>query len=83
MPSSRAVTVSRPGRERQRQAVPGWVSEGTAIYDPLERKMGYVQFIGEFEDPATRVVMSNAVFARPPRGGKEWVVKDPSSLERG
>lgn len=75
--------MSRPGPERQRQAVPGWVGEGTAIYDPMERKKGYVQFIGEWEDPYTRRVMENAVFARPPGGGKEWVVKDPSSLERG
>ncbi|WP_245691618.1 hypothetical protein [Streptomyces katrae] len=77
------MTVSRPGRERQRQAVPGWVTEGTAIRDPLERKNGIVQFIGEWVDPATRITITNAIFARPPGGGKEWIVKDPSSLERG
>ncbi|MEU6755543.1 hypothetical protein ACQKM2_08990 [Streptomyces sp. NPDC004126] len=75
--------MSRPARERQRQTVPGWVSEGTAIKDPIEGKDGIVQFIGEWEDPQTRVVMANAVFARPPGGGVEWVIKDPSSLERG
>ncbi|RKT04384.1 hypothetical protein BX286_2334 [Streptomyces sp. 3211.6] len=74
--------MSRPGRDRQRQTIPGWVTEGTAITDPLEGRNGIVQWIGEWEDPQTRVVMANAVFVRPPGGGREWVVKDPSSLER-
>ncbi|MGE7390378.1 hypothetical protein ACQKM2_33360 [Streptomyces sp. NPDC004126] len=75
--------MSRPSRERQRQTVPGWVTEGTAISDPIEGRHGIVQFIGEWQDPATRITMSNAVFARPMGGGREWIVKDPSSLERG
>ncbi|WP_328789265.1 MULTISPECIES: hypothetical protein [unclassified Streptomyces] len=75
--------MSTKSRIRQRQTVPGWVSEGTRIHDPLRGCTGIVQFIGEFEDPKTRVVMQNAVFARPEGGGVEWVVEDPSSLERG
>lgn len=75
--------MSTKSRIRQRQTVPGWVSEGTLIRDPLNGRTGIVQFIGEFEDPKTRVVMQNAVFARPEGGGVEWVVEDPSSLERG
>ncbi|MFG2990928.1 hypothetical protein ACGFZK_16855 [Streptomyces sp. NPDC048257] len=70
-------------RPRQLQTVPGWVSEGTPVFDPLENRRGIVQFIGEYEDPATRVSYANAVFARPEGGGSEWIVKDPSSLERG
>ncbi|MFI5619626.1 hypothetical protein [Streptomyces sp. NPDC051567] len=70
-------------RPRQRQTVPGWVSEGTLIFDPEEKRRGIVQFIGEWEDAATRVSYANAVFARPEGGGVEWVVEDPSSLERG
>ncbi|MEU5068931.1 hypothetical protein AB0G95_33370 [Streptomyces virginiae] len=75
--------MSTKSRNRQRQTVPGWVSEGTRIRDPLNGRTGIVQFIGEFEDPKSRVVMQNAVFARPEGGGVEWVVEDPSSLERG
>lgn len=75
--------MSRPVRERQRRTVPGWVTEGTAIYDPSEGRRGVVQFVGEWQDPATCVVMANAVFVRPEGGGREWIVKDPSRLERG
>ncbi|MEU2835288.1 hypothetical protein [Streptomyces lavendulae] len=75
--------MSRPGPERRRHTVPGWVTEGTAITDPIEGRSGVVQFIGEWQDPASRVVMTDAVFARPAAGGKEWIVKDPSSLEPG
>ncbi|QCW78539.1 hypothetical protein EQG64_17650 [Streptomyces sp. S6] len=75
--------MSTKSRNRQRQTVPGWVSEGTRIRDPLNGRTCIVQFIGEFEDPKSRVVMQNAVFARPEGGGAEWVVEDPSSLERG
>ncbi|WP_311137308.1 hypothetical protein [Streptomyces sp. I6] len=63
--------------------MPSWVREGTRIRDPLSGRTGIVQFIGEFEDPKSRVVMQDAVFARPEGGGVEWVVEDPSSLERG
>ncbi|MFB7260750.1 hypothetical protein ACFCXH_01095 [Streptomyces nojiriensis] len=75
--------MSTQSRERECQTVPGWVSEGTLIRDPLRGRTGIVQFIGEFEDPKTRVVLQNAVFARPEGGGVEWVVEDPFSLERG
>ncbi|WP_336321073.1 hypothetical protein [Streptomyces lavendofoliae] len=75
--------MSTKGRNRQRQSVPGWVSEGTLIRDPLIGRTGVVQFIGEFEDPKSRAVMHNAVFVRPEGGGVEWVVEDPSGLERG
>lgn len=75
--------MSPQSRVRQRQSVPGWVREGARIHDPLEGRTGVVQFIGDFEDPNTRVVTQNEIFARPEGGGVEWVVKDPSSLERG
>ncbi|MEU6867134.1 hypothetical protein ABZ924_28465 [Streptomyces sp. NPDC046876] len=45
------MTMSPPGRERQRQAAPGWVTEGTAITDPLEDRKGIVQFVGEWGTP--------------------------------
>lgn len=61
--------MSPKSRLRQRQNIPGWVSEGTRIIDPLKGLTGIVQFIGEFEDPKTRVVIQNAVFARPEGGG--------------
>jgi hypothetical protein len=63
-------------------AVPDWVTAGTTAYDPLEQRGGVVQFIGEWEDPATRAVTPNAVFLRPERGGTEWIVKSPGSLCR-
>ncbi|MEO3972859.1 hypothetical protein [Streptomyces sp. CAU 1734] len=70
-------------RFRQRQTAPGWVSEGTRIRDPLNGRTGIVQFIGEFEDPTSRVVMQNAVFVRPEGGRVEWVAEAPSTLEHG
>ncbi|MEX2984899.1 hypothetical protein [Streptomyces sp. C36] len=74
--------MSPQSRNRQRQTIPGWASEGTLIHDPLKRRTGVVQFIGEFAYPKTRAVIQNAVFAQPEGGGVEWVVEDPSSLER-
>ncbi|MEU6757745.1 hypothetical protein [Streptomyces sp. NPDC046685] len=74
--------MTRPARPRQKQTLPAWIAEGVRVFDPLENKKGVVQFIGEYEDPATRISCANAVFARPDGGGVEWVVKDPSSLER-
>lgn len=74
--------MARTARPRQKQALPAWLAEGARIFDPLENKKGVVQFIGEYEDPATRLSYANAVFARPEGGGTEWVVVDPSSLER-
>ena len=73
-----------PPKDRitQKQHIPGWISEGTAVSDPFARRSGVVQFIGEWEDPSTRVVILNAIFVRPQHGGKEWIVRDPSSLER-
>ncbi|MFE3932251.1 hypothetical protein ACFXPJ_00185 [Streptomyces goshikiensis] len=75
--------MSTKSRNRERQTVPGWVSEGTHIRDPLRGRTGIVQLIGDFEDPKSRLIVQNAVFARPEGGGVEWVVEDPSSLERG
>ncbi|MFD9410109.1 hypothetical protein ACFWBN_24280 [Streptomyces sp. NPDC059989] len=75
--------MARTTSPRQKQALPGWVAEGVQIFDPLEKRKGVVQFIGEYEDPATRISYANAVFARPEGGGVEWVVQDPLSLERG
>ncbi|MEV8534702.1 hypothetical protein [Streptomyces sp. NPDC051211] len=75
--------MSPKSRSRQRQSVPSWVSEGARIFDPLEDRQGIVQFIGEWENPTTRTVVANAVFARPEGGGREWIVQDPRRLERG
>ncbi|MBT2397481.1 hypothetical protein [Streptomyces sp. ISL-100] len=75
--------MSPQSRVCQRRAIPGWISEGTRVHDPLKGRTGIVQFIGEFEDPKTRVVTQNAIFARPEGGGVEWVVEDPTNLERG
>ncbi|MFJ8232231.1 hypothetical protein ACIQ9E_20040 [Streptomyces sp. NPDC094448] len=61
--------MSTKSRFRQRQTVPGWVSGDTRIRDPLNGRTGIVQFIGEFEDPKSRVLMQNAVFVRPEGGG--------------
>ncbi|MGW6979652.1 hypothetical protein ACWGE1_09410 [Streptomyces sp. NPDC054932] len=74
--------MSSPRRSRQRQTVPGWISEGTAIHDPHAGRRGVVQFIGEWTNPNTGLVVENAVYARVAGGGPEWVVSDPSSLER-
>ncbi len=75
--------MSRTARPRQKQALPAWVAEGVRVFDPLTNRAGVVQFIGEYEDPATRISYANAVFARAVGGGTEWVAEDPSSLERG
>ncbi|WP_330300414.1 hypothetical protein [Streptomyces sp. NBC_00503] len=63
--------------------MPGWVSEGTPIFDPLENRRGIVQFIGEYEDATTRVSYANAVFARPEGSGLGCIVEAPSSPEHG
>ncbi|MDT0449954.1 hypothetical protein RM609_12865 [Streptomyces sp. DSM 40473] len=39
-----------------------------------------MQFIGEWEDPNTRRRYRRAVFLRPERGGREWVVENPGVL---
>ncbi|MEV7618254.1 hypothetical protein [Streptomyces sp. NPDC089799] len=68
---------------KRRQSLPPWVVEGAAIRDPVEGKTGIVQFVGEWEDPATRLLTENAVFARTVGGGREWIVQNPSGLQRG
>ncbi|MFG2999765.1 hypothetical protein [Streptomyces sp. NPDC048340] len=52
---------------------PSWLYEGARVLDADDRE-ATVQFIGEFEDPATRRVIPEAVFLRPEGGGAEWIV---------
>ncbi|MFF3871157.1 hypothetical protein [Streptomyces sp. NPDC001978] len=42
-----------------------------------------MQFIGEWEDPATRRVTDCAIFLRPEGGGTEWIVADHRTLAKG
>lgn len=41
-----------------------------------------MQFIGEWEGPATRRVIPEAVFIRPEGGGVEWVIADHQALRQ-
>ncbi|MGP3685813.1 hypothetical protein ACTVZO_14055 [Streptomyces sp. IBSNAI002] len=61
---------------------PSWLHEGARIYDPARGCEAVVQFVGEWEDPRTRRVISEAVFLRPEGGGVEWVVADPQALRQ-
>ncbi|WP_060178013.1 hypothetical protein [Streptomyces sp. IMTB 1903] len=67
------MTAPRP---RSHQDLPSWLYEGARVYDPGRDCEAIVQFIGDFEDPATRRFIHNAVFLRPEGGGKEWIL-DP------
>nr|WSX49291.1 hypothetical protein OG409_10210 [Streptomyces sp. NBC_00974] len=62
-----------------RKNLPAWLYEGARVLDANDRE-AIVQFIGEFEDPATRRVVPEAVFLRPEGGGREWVVADHQAL---
>lgn len=59
--------------------LPGWLHEGARVLDAEDRE-GVVQFIGEWEDPATRRRTPNAVFLRPEGGGMEWIIPDHQAL---
>ncbi|GHD83114.1 MULTISPECIES: hypothetical protein [Streptomyces] len=59
--------------------LPGWLHEGARVLDPEDRE-GVIQFIGEWEDPATRRIIPKAVFLRPEGGGREWIVPDHQTL---
>ncbi|MEU8433846.1 hypothetical protein AB0F18_13145 [Streptomyces sp. NPDC029216] len=61
-------------RPTSHQDLPSWLREGSKVYDPGRDTEGIVQFIGDFEDPATRRLMKSAVFLRPVGGGREWIV---------
>ncbi|MFJ4777410.1 hypothetical protein [Streptomyces sp. NPDC088762] len=64
------ATAPRPASH---QSLPAWIHEGARVVDGQERE-AIVQFIGDYEDPATRRFMPNAVFLRPEGGGREWIV---------
>ncbi|MFJ3841819.1 hypothetical protein ACIPY6_40840 [Streptomyces sp. NPDC090054] len=59
--------------------LPRWLREGARVYDPGRDREAIVQFIGDYEDPATRRFVESAVFLRPEGGGVEWIV-DPAIL---
>ncbi|MFE3864973.1 hypothetical protein ACFXPT_31700 [Streptomyces goshikiensis] len=59
--------------------LPGWLHEGARVLDPEDRE-GVIQFIGEWEDPATRRIIPEAVFLRPEGGDREWIVPDHQAL---
>ncbi|MFF4576932.1 hypothetical protein ACFY15_00745 [Streptomyces sp. NPDC001373] len=59
---------------------PRWLFEGARVLDAVEDREGIVQFIGDYEDPATRRFTPEAVFLRPEGGGREWVVSDHRAL---
>jgi len=71
-------TAHRPVSRR----LPDWLTEGATAVDGQGRR-GIVQFIGEWEDPATRRVIKCAVFLRPQGGGTEWIVSDHRTLTQG
>ncbi|MER6218771.1 hypothetical protein ABT213_32670 [Streptomyces sp. NPDC001674] len=61
---------------------PEWLVEGARVLDPAQDREGIVQFIGDYEDPATRRFTPEAVFLRPEGGGREWVVADHHALRQ-
>lgn len=74
-------TAHRPVSHRR---LPDWLSEGAAVVDEGGHgRRGIVQFIGEWDDPATRRVTPCAIFLRPEGGGTEWIVADHRTLARG
>ncbi|MFB7784044.1 hypothetical protein ACFC1D_15220 [Streptomyces vinaceus] len=62
--------------------LPRWLREGVVAVEDDGRR-GVVQFIGEWEDPATRRVNPCAIFLRPEGGGVEWIVADHVTLTQG
>lgn len=65
-----------------RKSLPAWLHEGGRVFDPANDREAIVQFIGEWEDPATRRVNPCAVFLRPEGGGKERIVPDHQALRQ-
>ncbi|MFE1560985.1 hypothetical protein ACFW6V_39125 [Streptomyces sp. NPDC058734] len=61
---------------------PAWLYEGARVLDPAKDREGIVQFIGDWEDPATRSFTLEAVFLRPEGGGLEWIVADHQALRQ-
>ncbi|GHI84121.1 hypothetical protein [Streptomyces xanthophaeus] len=62
--------------------LPDWLHEGARVFDPAKDSEAIIQFIGEHEDSATRIVVPCAVFLRPEGGGKEWIVPDYQALRQ-
>ena len=70
----------RPGPHQ----LPDWLIEGAAVVDESGYGLrGIVQFIGEWEDPATRRITDCAIFLRPEGGGTEWIVAEHRTLTQG
>ncbi|MBT2480795.1 hypothetical protein [Streptomyces sp. ISL-94] len=65
-----------------RKDVPSWVYEGARVLDVAKEVEAVVQFVGPWEDPASRKVIDSAVFLRPEGGGREWVVSDHQALRQ-
>lgn len=61
---------------------PDWLYEGARVFDPARDREAVVQFIGEWEDPATRRLFPEAIFLRPEGGGREWVISDHAALRQ-
>ncbi len=61
---------------------PTWLHEGARVYDPAKDREAVIQFVGGWEDPQTRRIIPEAVFLRPPGGGREWVVSDHQALRQ-
>ncbi|MFE9847034.1 hypothetical protein [Streptomyces goshikiensis] len=61
-----------------------WLRGGAvAVEDGGRGRRGIVQFIGEWEAPATRRITPCAIFLRPEGGGVEWIVADHVTLTPG
>ncbi|MFG2715256.1 hypothetical protein ACGFX2_32540 [Streptomyces goshikiensis] len=75
----RSASTRRALAHRQ---LPRWLREGTVAVEDGGRR-GVVQFIGEWEDPATRRINPCAIFLRPEGGGVEWIVADHVTLTQG
>lgn len=74
-------TAHRPVSRRQ---LPDWLTEGAAaVGEGGCGRRGIVQFIGEWEDPATQRVTDCAIFLRPEGGGAEWIVAGHCTLTQG
>lgn len=61
---------------------PDWLYEGARVFDPARDREAVVQFIGEWEDPQTEILIPEAVFLRPEGGGREWVISNHAALRQ-
>ncbi|MEU6314069.1 hypothetical protein [Streptomyces sp. NPDC047014] len=75
----RSAATRRAMADRQ---LPRWLREGAVAVEDGGRR-GVVQFIGEWEDPATHSINPCAIFLRPEGGGVEWIVADHVTLTQG